>query len=89
MNPSKTEKPVASTPNTPGGAVAVGEVAPLGSTSAHDQHQRHGDRGHRDHDERRPDDVHRAEPRNVTSVDLEASATGSPDAATGSAPLAG
>ncbi len=54
MNPSSTEKPVASTPNTPDGAVAVGEVAALGRAAAHEQHRRDGNRGDDRRDQRQP-----------------------------------
>ena len=58
MKPSSTEKPVASTPKTPDGAVAVGEVAALRRAAPHEQHRRDGDGRRTDDDQDAPDEVH-------------------------------
>src|SRR5215211_3499086 len=60
MKPSRTEEPVASTPNTPEARSPFGEAAALRRSSAHQQHRRDGEDGDGDYDERRPGEVHRA-----------------------------
>ena len=58
MNPSRIENPVASTPNTPGRAIAVLEEAALRRAAAHEQQRCDRDPARHRDDEEPPDDVH-------------------------------
>ena len=58
MNPSSTENPVARTPNTPGRAIAVLEVAALRRAAAHEQQRDDRRRDRTADDQDRPNDVH-------------------------------
>ena len=58
MKPRRMANPEASTPNTPDGAVAVGEATPLRRAASHEQHRCDRDRGDDDGDDETNDDVH-------------------------------
>ena len=60
MKPSNTENPVASTPKTPAGPIAVREVAARRCAPSHEQHRCDADAHRSDRDQDRPDQIHRA-----------------------------